>query len=280
MKKYVSHCVLLILIILVITIFQGLGPNRSPNDIVSNPKEDFLICMFFTGGLKEEAENSIQTLKNLGLSEKLVVTALDDEAYIHTKDLGVKVEKRQTNLEKITNWGTRSFRKINLNKFDIILNLLQREKRIVVFVDPDVLFLEDISDDVIKFRESNHDVMIQSDNSGFDENAKNKLCTGFIFFKPNEKTLDLLKLTQEKSVQGFLDDQISLNIQLKNKSNGINYDVFDSRAYPNGKRYFDNIDTMYKEYKPTIVHNNWLHTTNEKIDRLKKIGLWFLPPRK
>ena len=159
MKNFFGLCVLLLLVIIGGMIFQRLmcrhkekGANQYVNTASINPKEDFLICMFFTGGLKYEAENSIQTLKYLGLSDKLMVTALDDEAYIHMKDLGIKVEKRQTNLRKITRWGSKSFKKINLNKFDIISTLLQKEKKIVLFVDPDVVFLKDITDDVVKFR--------------------------------------------------------------------------------------------------------------------------------
>ena len=120
-------------------------------------------------------------MKNVGLSDKLVVTALDDEAYLHMKELGIKVEKRQTNLERLTNYGTKSFKKINLNKFDIISNLLQREKKIVVYVDPDVIFFKDISKDIIKFKKSNYDVMFQNNIKWFDEKAKKDLCTGFIF---------------------------------------------------------------------------------------------------
>lgn len=280
MKTHTKLFVLLSLVIIVMTIFQGLGINRSADEASSIPKEDFLICMFFTGGLKEIAENSIQTLKHLGLSKKLVVTALDDEAYFHTRNLGVKVEKRQTNHERITRAGTRSFRAINANKFDIVLNLLQKEKRIVVYADPDVVFLEDISDDVVKFRESNYDVMIQNDVGRFDENDKTYLCAGFIFLKPNDKTMELLNVTQNKIVQRHLDDQLTLNKELNEKGNGISYDVFDLRDYPNGKRYFDHVETIFKEFRPNIVHNNYLHTTNEKIARMKKHGLWFLPLQK
>ena len=276
MKKYVIICVLVLLIIVAQTFFRGNGIKRRPN---FDPKADFLICMFLTGGLKEEAENSIQTLKYLGLSDKLVVTALDDEAYIHIRKLGVKVVKRQTNLKRLTKWGSKSFRDINLNKYDIVLDLLQREKKIVVYADPDVVFLKDISDDIVKFNESNYDVMIQNDVSRFNEKDKTNFCAGFIFFKPNEKTVAMVRRTQKKTIEGYLDDQYSLNMELNNKGNGINFGIFSLKDYPNGKRYFDHVDTIYKSYRPMIVHNNYLMTTNLKIRRLKKHGLWFLPPR-
>ena len=63
------------------------------------PMRIFFICMFFTGGLKQEAENSIQTLKNNGLSDNLVVTVLYDEAYFYMEDLGIEVEKCKTRPE-------------------------------------------------------------------------------------------------------------------------------------------------------------------------------------
>ena len=65
-----------------------------------NNKNDFVISMFLTGGLKEEAENCIQTLKNQKLDDKLIVTTLDNEAYNHISNLNVKTENRKTNLKK------------------------------------------------------------------------------------------------------------------------------------------------------------------------------------
>ena len=56
---------------------------------------------------------------------------------------------------------------------------------------------------------SSYDVMFQNDIVAFDENAEKDLCTGFIFLKPNQKTMDLLKINSVK--RGLL-DQDSMNM--------------------------------------------------------------------
>ena len=40
-------------------------------------------------------------------------------------------------------------------------------------------------------------------------------------------------------------DQKAINIA-KKEIKGLNYSFFDSYEYPNGARYFNNIDTIYK----------------------------------
>ena len=70
---------------------------------------NYNIVMFLTGGLKYEAENCIQSLKNLNIDKNLMVTALDDESYEHISNLGVKTERIHTNLTKEANFGTKDF---------------------------------------------------------------------------------------------------------------------------------------------------------------------------
>ena len=272
--KEVVVCVIVILIIVLCILL-----NRQMVEPFSN--NDFMICMFLTGGLKEEAENSIQTLKNIKLDDKLVVTTLDDEAYNHINKLGVKTEQRKTNLKRKADFGTKAFYDITLNKLDIIKNHLRKENKIVVYTDTDIVFLKDISDDIYKFKNSHYDIMIQNDVPEFNEN-KGNLCTGFIMFKPNKNTLSFIEKSQQhmkdrinKRLDGQLADQKSFNEMLKEDKN-IKIDTLSLKEYPNGKRYFDNVNTIYKNYKPKIVHNNFLTKTDDKIIRFKKHGLWFI----
>ena len=94
-----KELIVFVLIILIIILSFTLHKENCRNEYFSNKNEsDFMISMFLTGGLKEEAENCIQTLKNQNLDNKLIVTALDDEAYSHINKLDVKTVKRNTNL--------------------------------------------------------------------------------------------------------------------------------------------------------------------------------------
>ena len=49
-----------------------------------------------------------------------------------------------------------------------------------------------------------------------------------------------------------------------------NIEILDLKDYPNGSRYFNNIDLIYKDYKPKIIHNNYIIGTQNKIDRFYK----------
>ena len=278
-----KELIVFVLIILIIILSFTLHKENCINEYFSNKNEnDFMISMFLTGGLKEEAENCIQTLKNQNLDNKLIVTALDDEAYSHINKLGVKTVKRNTNLKRKADFGTKAFFDITLNKLDIIKNHLKEHNKIVVYTDTDIVFLKDISSDITKFKNSNYDIMIQNDTSDFSKNDTRNLCTGFIFFKPSKNTISFIEKSQKnmedrinKRLEGDLADQKSFNEMLKEDKN-IKINTLCLKDYPNGKRYFDNVNTLYKDYKPKIVHNNFLKKTDDKIIRFKKHNLWFL----
>lgn len=251
-----------------------------------NNKNDFVICMFLTGGLKEEAENCIKTIKNQNLDDKLIVTALDDDAYQHISKLNVKTEKRKTNLKNEADFGTKDFYEITYNKLDIIKQNLEKYNKVVVYTDTDIVFLQDISDDVNKFVSSPTDILIQDDSSNF-KNSEN-YCSGFILFKPNDicikvlqEALNIMKTNWDNRTwdTGGGADQKALQESIKNlksQNKTIKLELLDLKEYPNGSRYFNNLDTTYKNYIPKIVHNNFIIGTKNKIERFKKNNLWFI----
>lgn len=273
--KEVVVCVIVILIIVLCILL-----NRQMVEPFSN--NDFMICMFLTGGLKEEAENSIQTLKNIKLDDKLVVTTLDDEAYNHINKLGVKTEQRKTNLKKEANFGTKDFYEITIHKLDIIRESIETHNKMVVYTDTDIVFLKDISDDIYKFKNSHYDIMIQNDTNRFNEADKGNLCTGFIMFKPNKKCIKVLKDAKQLMLDNWDNrkwdtgggaDQKAMNISIK--ENKCSVGTFDLMDYPNGSRYFDN-NHKFKTHTPKMIHNNYIVGTKNKIERFKKYGLWFI----
>ena len=194
--------------------------------IIKNTKENLtikmiLLYMFLTGGLKEEAENCIQTLKNQKLDNKLIVTALDDEAYEHISKLNVKTEKRKTHLKNEADFGTKDFYEITINKLDIIKKHLQKYNKVVLYSDTDIVFLQDISDDVNKFISSSNDILMQDDSDKF-KNSTN-YCSGFMIFKPNKICIEVLQEAQnimkknwDKRGGGKLADQKAIQESMNN----------------------------------------------------------------
>ncbi len=60
------------------------------------------------------------------------------------------------------------------------------------------------------------------------------------------------------------------------KIKNLKYSYFDSKNYPNGSRYFNNINSIYKNYIPVIIHNNYIKGLENKIKRFKKHGFWYV----
>ena len=77
------------------------------------------------------------------------------------------------------------------------------------------------------------------------------------------------KLADQKAIQESIKN-------LKNQNKTIKLDILDLKEYPNGARYFNNINTIYKNHKPKIVHNNYIVGTKNKIERFKKNNLWYI----
>ena len=274
---------ILVLVVVVILIILLLILLKTTEHLTYNlNNEDFIISLFLTGGLCEEAENCIKSIENVGLKKKLIVTTLDNTAFECINKLNVKVENKKTNLEKEANFGTKQFYDIMIYKIKIVYDLLKKNKKTVVYSDSDIVFLKNISNDVNNFTNSNNDIMIQDDSSNF--NNSNNLCAGFMFLKPTETTFKVLnkvlfllnkyKNDINKLKQGGGADQRALNIAIKDIKPNIK--ILDLKDYPNGARYFNNIDTIYKDYKPKIIHNNYIVGTQNKINRFKKYNLWFI----
>jgi len=253
-----------------------LNQKETFSNITTN--SDYIISMFLTGGLNEEAHNCIHTLKKVGMANNLIVTCLDKKAYDYISKLGVETVYRKTDLSGEAKFGSQKFYNIMKQKIEIIKELLIKYNKIVVYTDTDIVFLKNIMEDINKFKISDKDLAIQNDVSDFNIHNKNHLCAGFMFLKPNKlifKTLDkILDLLNVGKADGGTSDQKVLNIVIQETKPNI--EILDLKDYPNGSRYFNNIDLIYKDYKPKIIHNNYIIGTQNKIDRFKKHNLWFL----
>ena len=269
---------ILFLILLIFVLFLKQKENYKN---INNTKLDYKISLFFTGGLCEEAKNCIKTIENVGLKKKLLVHTLDAESYNCIKNQNLEIKNIKTNLKKEANFGTKDFYEIVLNKFKIIKNCLQTYNNIIVYSDTDIVFLKDITHDIEIFNKSDYDIMIQDDSPDFKNS--NNLCTGFMFLKPSKVNIKFIDNILEKMEENYknlknenngLADQRFFNEQLK--KNKVKVGMLDLTEYPNGSRYFNNINTIYKSNKPKIIHNNYIVGTKKKIERFKKHNLWFV----
>ena len=154
-----------------------------------------------------------------------------------------------------------------------------------MYSDTDIVFLKDINQDIDNFIKSDLDIMFQDDSPDFTNTEH--YCTGFIMFKPNKICSEILEEAQrimkinwkKKKDNGGLADQKAIHESIKNlrkQNKKINLSTLDLKDYANGSRYFNNLNTVYNDYKPKIVHNNYIVGTHKKTERFKKHNLWFI----
>ena len=276
--------IIIILILLLILILIMLSTLTFTESYTQNKEYDYKILMFLTEGLCDEAENCIKTIQNQGMENNLIVTTLDRGAYKCMHKLGVNVVHKETNLKKEANFGSKDFYEIVYNKLEIIETNLEKYNGTVVYSDSDIVYLQDISADVAIFNNSEYDIMFQNDVADFNENNKHNLCSGFMFFKNNKRVLDCLRQAKKIMKTNWDNrkwdtnggaDQKAMNEAIK--VTNVRVGTLDLKDYPNGSRYFNNIDSIYKEYQPKMIHNNYIVGTAAKINRFKKHGLWFIP---
>lgn len=273
MFKKIFMCFLLVILYFLIT-------NKKIEEFKN---VDYSIVLFFTENLCEEAKNCIKSLEKIGLKNKVVVYALDNNSYQCSKNENVITKFKNLNLKKEASHGTKDFYEITFQKLLVIEEELSNNK-IVIYSDTDIVYLKDIRDDIDKFINSNYDIMFQSDTKTWENIEKKNLCTGFMFFKSNNRVMNCIKYAQKLMKDNWNNrewdkgsggaDQKAMNIAIK--KNKLNIGLLDSKDYVNGFRYFNNTNTVYKDYKPKIIHNNWIKGLDNKVKRFKKHNLWFI----
>ena len=155
-------------------------------------------------------------------------------------------------------YNTSEFKKLTTRKLEVILANMYDT---TLWVDNDIVFFENCLNDVLKYRGT---FVMQDDIWGY--------CTGFFLARPYmfgkiliQKCIQQL-IANSESVEN---DQHVFN-KLCNKSALITLTKLPTDQYPNGKVYFED----NKKSSAKILHNNYLQTTAEKVQKFKDNNLW------
>lgn len=158
-------------------------------------------------------------------------------------------------------YNTAEFQSFTLRKLEIILENMRLDNE-VMWIDNDIVLFENTIDHMRRF--SGHFVM-QDDLWG--------PCTGFFLVRPTfasirtiEKTIAAVRNQVGKNV---LNDQ-QVFVKIYRNIIGLSVSLLPLKEYPNGDVYFN--QKLQSDAK--MVHNNYLHTTVEKVERFKEFGLW------
>lgn len=155
-------------------------------------------------------------------------------------------------------YNTPEFKKLTTRKLEVILANM---KDTVLWVDNDIVFFENCLNDVLKYRGT---FVMQDDLWGY--------CTGFFLARPSmfgkiliQKCIQRL-IANSESVEN---DQHVFNM-LCRKTALISFIKLPLDEYPNGQVYFED----NKKASAKILHNNYLQTTAEKVQKFKDNNLW------
>lgn len=268
---------IIILILILILIFYNYKYYESYKN-----NQPYLISIFLTENHCQETDNLLTTLQKHNLLNKVIITCLDQKCFNYMQKWKIKVNLFNSYVDKEADYSTVEFRKIVINKLKILDKLLKKYKKSILHIDTDVVVLSNqLDSDIKKLCNKKFDMIFQSDHTQFEQTS-NK-CTGFMLLNYTKNTLLCLKKSiklMKKNINNTKEhwgDQKTMNYIINTNSKKYKTYMFNSKSYPNGYRYFNNLDTIYKYYKPIIVHNNYIKGLQNKIIRFKKHNLWFLP---
>jgi hypothetical protein len=155
-------------------------------------------------------------------------------------------------------YNTLEFKKLTTRKLEVILSNMYDT---VLWVDNDIVFFENCLSDVLRH---NGNFVMQDDIWGY--------CTGFFLARPSMFGKNLIQKCIQELVskpKGTENDQHIFN-KFCNRTPLITLTKLPTDQYPNGKVYFED----NKKSTAKILHNNYLQTTAEKVQKFKDNNLW------
>ena len=242
-------------------------------------KELLFISVFNLGGITL-ALNHLESLRRQNIQNyRAYVT--DQESYDILVEKGHPVELIIENTTPLTkdksNFGTPDFNTLSYTRYKVILGLLNKGYP-VWYLDIDTVVLQNLNEVYNELKETNYHAVMQDDI--------NMLCTGCMLLFPKPITIKLIESIYQNRTSADNDQIILLHI-LRSNPNIFNIMPLNKWQFPNGLLYFNelNEDARYNElqikFKQSshpvyFVHANWMVGMENKIEAMKKKGLWFV----
>jgi hypothetical protein len=158
-------------------------------------------------------------------------------------------------------YNTKEFQSITLQKLEVILSNLHIDRE-VLWIDNDIYLFKNIIDEL---RVIPGNMVMQDDLWG--------PCTGFFLARSTPATIRVLKKTIEyvrSRLRTTIENDQHAFSRVHKTIIGLMIRLLPTDEYPNGEIYFNQKQTA----KAKMVHNNYLTTTAEKVERFKSTNLW------
>ena len=207
--------------------------------------------------------NCLESLKRINMRKRLEIYCIGKEGYnklqLNNVSSNLIDDEEHSDFIKFKNpkWAN-----ITYYKFEIIYpNLLKYEY--VCFTDGDIVYENNCIFDYLLNNIEDNDMLIQTEDIDNTE-----LCSGFMFIKSNNLTLELFNPENIKKLINNPDwnDQLYIN-EIRDK---IKYKVLPLELFPTGNYYYNNSDNI----NPYMIHFNWV-VGHQKKQKMISYNKWF-----
>lgn len=218
--------------------------------------------------------NWLESVRRIGALPYTVIVAEDGAAFDALKNISDVDVLRAGELSssKKLDWHTREYNLLVNKRPEHILNFLAKGYD-VMWTDVDIVWLQNPfpyfeGDDYDLF--SHVDLMLTP--------ITHYLCSGFVYYKCNNKTIELMTKWMEAlaSLKGITPNQQSFK-RVISKMVNLKIKTLNVTQFVPGRNYFDKTwRKKHPEYKPVILHNNFIVGHDQKVNRFKQIGMWYI----
>tara|TARA_B110000285_G_scaffold235601_1_gene318529 strand:- start:27833 stop:35488 length:7656 start_codon:yes stop_codon:yes gene_type:complete len=203
-----------------------------------------------------EDVTALKSLRKLKLPENVVVRASD--LIVQSAPSGA--------------WNTPNYNKLVSKRPHYIVNMLKSGTR-VLYADIDSVWLSS----PLSYWDEQADIMYGIDHKNNDhKNNDNKnndnginYCSGFMFIKPNKRTINFFEEWQSRQANGTERNQHIFN-ELLRVHTEMRQKVLPENAFPAGHMYFNSKRTK----GAVVVHNNYIIGHDAKVARFKAHHFW------
>lgn len=220
---------------------------------------------YLNSGCKTICDNMLISAKNVGIDSKsFIIVAFDKPIYDYYTDLGYQTELFNDVPEEVYhNWSwdeNSKFRQLVKNKWVLIKKYFTHNKPLL-WLDTDVVFLKNPEEYFVHINEPTFQI---------DYPVK-CACTGLMYFPICDISNKIIETLGSQNTE---DDQIVCNTLLQDNEIQKNISYFNLNYFPNGGYFFDAKGTPLDDV--VILHCNYVLGLENKINRLKDIGAWYL----
>lgn len=267
---------------------------------VSRP-DKVVIVATVTSSYRQLMMNFICNMRKLGIKH-FIIAALDLESYKYAYLRGAPVyfesfgkehhlilqeESRQN-----CSFRTDCFKSVTKLKSRLLLRVLRLGYH-AIFSDLDIIWFKDVTDDLLSFGPGTFPIQSNEPDLNLPANGMRRINSGFYLARSEPSVIQALTAIVRHAFKTSVSEQPSFfDVLCGSKGNhrvgdnecnwkGLQVIFLDRRFYPNGAVFktiwnhsLEFHSDEFSEFK--ILHNNWISGTDKKLDRLHRIGSWFV----